>query len=126
MFCVAKKWWNIRPLNSDGTSNEILVHWASHFKGLYDTKEIPLLLLMMSENHLRNIHCNHILKHAGNNFLYFDYDHKNKRSYCIKSDKNARKAGSERQLTKIKSNTKAIRDKRNQAQPDMSVHQIRF
>ena len=37
-FCVAKKWWDIRPLNSYGTSNELLVYWASHFKGLYETK----------------------------------------------------------------------------------------
>ena len=32
-FCVAKKWWYIRPLNSDGTSNELSVYWASHFRG---------------------------------------------------------------------------------------------
>ena len=25
-LCVAKKWWDIRPLNSDGTSNQISVH----------------------------------------------------------------------------------------------------
>ena len=73
-FCVAKKWWDIRPLNSDGMSNELSVYWASHFTGFYDTKEIPILLLKMADNHLRNVCCHHMLKHAGNNFPYFDYE----------------------------------------------------
>ena len=73
-FCDAKKWWDIRPLNSDGTSKEISVHWASHFKVLYDTKEISLLVLKMADNHLRNVCCHHMLKHAGNNFPYFDHE----------------------------------------------------
>ena len=33
-FCVAKKWWDIHPLNSDSTSNQNSVHWSSHLKGL--------------------------------------------------------------------------------------------
>ena len=78
-FCVAKKCSDIRPLNSDGTSNELSVHWSSHFKGLYDTKEITLLVLKMVDNHLHNLYFHHILNHGGNNFPYFDYDVKNKR-----------------------------------------------
>ena len=34
-FCVAKKWWDIRPKNSDGASKLLLVYYSSHFKGLY-------------------------------------------------------------------------------------------
>ena len=75
-FYEANKWWDIRPLNSDGTSNQISVHWSSHFKGLYDTKEIPHLVLKMTDNHLRNLYCHNILKHGGNNYPYFDYEKK--------------------------------------------------
>ena len=69
-FCVAKKWWNIRPLNSEGTSNQILVHWSSHFKGLYDKKKIPLSVTKMADNRLRNVYCHHQLNHVGNRFPY--------------------------------------------------------
>ena len=55
-FCVDKKWWDIRPLNSDGTSNQLSVHWSSHFKGFYDTKEIPHLVLKMVDNYLHNLY----------------------------------------------------------------------
>ena len=77
-FCVAKKWWDIRPKNSNGTSNQISVHWSSHFKGLYDKKKIPLLVTKMANNHLRNVYCHHHLKHGGTSFPYFDYHAKNR------------------------------------------------
>ena len=67
-----------------------------------------------------------MLKHAGNYFPYFDYNEKNKRSDRIKNDANVSKAGVERQLTEINSDTKARRDNVNQDQPDMSVFQVRF
>ena len=38
-FCVAKKWWDIRPKNNDRTSNLLSVHWSIHFKGLYNLEE---------------------------------------------------------------------------------------
>ena len=112
---MAKKWWDIRPLNSDGMSNELSVYWASHFTGFYDTKEIPILLLKMADNHLRNLHCHHIRLHEGNNYPYFDYDIKNQRSDFIKADANVRKSKVERQLIEINSDTKSIRDAGNQA-----------
>ena len=62
-FCVANKWWDLRPLNIDGTSNHISVHWSNHFMGLYDTKKIPHLVLKMADNHLRNLYYQHIIKH---------------------------------------------------------------
>ena len=71
-FCVAKKWWDIRPLNSDSTSNQISVHWSSHFKGLYDKKKIPLAVMKMADNRLRNVFFHHQLKHGGTSFPYFD------------------------------------------------------
>ena len=36
-FCVLKKSSDLRPMNSDGTRNQMPVHWSSHFKGLYNT-----------------------------------------------------------------------------------------
>ena len=60
---VTKKWWYLRPLNSDGTSKHISVHWSNHFKGLYDKKKLPHLVLEISDNHLRNLYSHHILKH---------------------------------------------------------------
>ena len=67
-----------------------------------------------------------MLKHAGNYFPYFDYNEKNKRSDRIKNDANVSKAGVERQLTEINSDTKANRYKGNQYQPEMSVFQVIF
>ena len=112
---MTNKWWDIRTLNSDGTSNKLSVHCSSHFKGLYDTKKIPHLILKMADNHLRNLHCHHIRLHEGNNYPYFDYDIKNQRSDCIKAEANVRKARVERQLTEINYDTKSIRDAGNQA-----------
>ena len=71
-FCVAKKWWDIRPKNSDGTSNLLSVHWSSHFKGFYKKKKIPLAAMKMTDNHLRNVYCHHQLKHGGSIFPYFN------------------------------------------------------
>ena len=87
-FCVAKKWWDIRFKNSNGISNQILVHWSSHFKGLYDKKKIPPLVMKMANNHLRNVYCHHQLKHGGTSFPYFDYHTKNSIFELIKSDAN--------------------------------------
>ena len=50
-LCVARKSWDIRPQNSDGTINQIYVNWSNHFKGLYDIKKIPHLVLKMTYNH---------------------------------------------------------------------------
>ena len=33
-FCVAKKWWVIRPHNSDGTRNHMSIQWSNNFKDL--------------------------------------------------------------------------------------------
>ena len=73
-FCVAKKWWDIRPKNSDGTSNLLLVHWYSHFKSLYDQKKIPLAVMKMADNHLQLVFNHHQQKHDGIILPYFDYD----------------------------------------------------
>ena len=51
-FCVAKKWFDLRPVNSDGTSNQMSVHWSNNSKGLYYTNKIPHLVLNMVDNHL--------------------------------------------------------------------------
>ena len=81
-FCVAKKWWDIRPKNSDGTSNLLSVHWSSHFKGLYDHKKIPLVVMKIADNHLRSFYFRHQLKHGGDIFPYF-YCHKKNRTYDL-------------------------------------------
>ena len=46
-FCVAKKWWDIRLKINDRNINLLLVHWSSHFKGLYDKKKIRLKVMKM-------------------------------------------------------------------------------
>ena len=120
-FSVSKKWFDLRPMNSDGTSNQMSVLWSNHFKGLYNTKRKPHLILKMVDNHPRNLYCHHIIKHGGNHFPYLDYDKKNQRSDWIKADSSVRKARHARQLTEINSDTKARRDTGNQAEPDMSV-----
>ena len=53
-FCVANKWWDLRPLNIDGTSNQFSVYWSNHFTDQYGTKKIPQLVLKMEDNHFRN------------------------------------------------------------------------
>ena len=67
-----------------------------------------------------------MLKHAGNNFSYFDYNKKNKRSDRIKNDANVRKPWVASQFTEINSDTRAGRDAGNKAELDMSVRQVRF
>ena len=125
-FCVANNWFDLRPVNSYVTSNQMSLHWSNHFKCLYDTKKIPHLVLKMAYNHLRNLYSCHILKHGGNNFPYFDYDEKNRRSNRIKADASVRKSRHARQLTQINSNTKARGGEGNQAEPDMGVCSVIF
>ena len=84
------------------------------------------MVLKMADNHLQNLDCHHMLKHGGNNFPYFYYDVKNKRSDLIKADANVKKARVARKLTEIDSETKARRDAGNKALPDMSVCNVRF
>ena len=114
-FCVSKKWWDLIPLNSDGTSNQISVHWYNHFKGLYDTKKIRNLLLKMADIHFRNLYFHLIIKHGGDHYPYFDYNKTNQRSDRIKADASVRKENHSRQLTEINSYTNARRDAGNKA-----------
>ena len=90
-LCVANKWWDIRPRNSDGTINQLSFHCSNQFKGLYDTKKIPHLVLNMEEKRLRIIYSHHILKHGENHYPYFHYDKNNWRSDSIKADDSVRK-----------------------------------
>ena len=119
--CVAKKWWEIHPKNSDGSSKNILVHWSSHFKGLYDNKKILILVMKMADNHPRNVYCHHQLKHGGISFPYFDYHAKNRTPDLIQADSNVKKARVARKLTEIDSETKNRKEASIQALPDMSV-----
>ena len=90
-LCVAKKWFYLHPVNSDGTINQMYVHWYNHFKGLYDTNKIPHLVLKMEDNHLWNLYFHHILKHGGNHLPYFDYVENNQRLDRINADTSVRK-----------------------------------
>ena len=91
LFCVAKKWWDTRPQKSDGTRNHISVHWYNKFKSLYDTKKTPHGVLKMTDNHLRILYYNYILKHGGNHYPYLDYDEQNQRYDHINADASERK-----------------------------------
>ena len=122
-FCVAKCWWGIRPKNSNGTSNLILVHWSSHFKGLYEQKKIPILVMKMADNHLRNAFFHHQQKYGGTIFPYFNYHKKNKASDLIQAHAKVKKVRVARKLTDIDSETKNKRDASNQAVPDIIVRE---
>ena len=112
--------------HSDGTSNQMSVHWSNNYKGLYYTNKIPHLILNMEYNHLQNLYCHHILKHGGNNFPYLDYDEKYHISDRIKAYASVRKARHARHFTEINSNTKVRRDLFNQEEPDISVCSLKF
>ena len=120
-FCVANFWWGIRPKNSSGTINLLLVYWSSYFKGLYDQKKIPLAVMKMADNHLRMIFCHHQQKHDGIIFPYFDYDKKNKASDLIQTHTKVKKSRVARNLTDIDLETKKQRDASDQSVPDMSI-----
>ena len=93
---------------------------------MHNTKKIPHFVLDMEDNYLRNFYSNHIFKHGGNSYPYFDYDENNRRLDRIKAYASVRKDRHERQLTEMKSNTKARRDAGNKAKTDMSVCRVRF
>ena len=61
------------------------------------------MVMNMADNRLRNLYFHHMLKHVGNNFLYFDYDVKNKTSELVKEDTNVNKVRVERKFTEIDS-----------------------
>ena len=125
-LCVAKKWWDLRPLNSDRISYKIYVYCSNHCKGLYYTKKVPHLVLKMADNHLRHLYSRHILKHGVNHYPYLDYDENNRRSDWIKVDASVRRLRHARKLTEINSETKARRDVVNKAEHDMRVWCARF
>ena len=51
-FFVAKKSFDLRLVNSDGTINQISLHWYNHVNSLYDTKKIPHLVLKILDNQI--------------------------------------------------------------------------
>ena len=67
-----------------------------------------------------------MLKHGGNNFPYFDYEVKNKRSQFIKADANVKKARVARKLAEIDSEANKRRDACNKDLTNMSVCEVRF
>ena len=100
-LCVLKNSFDLHPINSDGTINQMSMHWSNHFKGLYYTNKIPHLVLNMADKHLWNLYFHHILKYGGNHFPYFDYDQKNQRLDRIKANASIRKARHARNFTDI-------------------------
>ena len=110
-------------LSYDSISNLSSVHWSSRFKGLYDKKKIPLAVIKMADNHIRNGYCHHQLKHGGDVFPYFDYHSKNRASDLIQADSNVKKVRVARKLTYIDSETKKKRYTSNQDLPNMSVRE---
>ena len=124
MFCVAKKWSELRPLNSDGTSNQFSIHCSYHFKGLCDTRKITHLLLKMADNHLCILYSRHILKYGGNHYPYFNYDEKNQRSDWIKPDASVSKERHASQFPEINSDTKVRRDAGNKSELYMIVRRV--
>ena len=125
-FCVANNWWDLRPRNSERTSNHISVHWYNNFKGLYDNRKIPHLLLKMADNQLHILYSHPILKHGRNHYPLFDYDENNWRSNRIKAYASVREKRHARQLAEINSDTKARRDAGNKSETDMSVLRVIF
>ena len=93
---------------------------------MYDTNEIPLLVLNMEDNQLSKYTAIIYLSMEGDNYQYFDYDEKNQILDRIKADESVRKAWVARQFIEINTDTKARRDASYKAQPDMSVCSVRF
>ena len=60
---------------------------------MYDTNEIPLLVLNMEDNQLIKYTAIIYLSMEGDNYQYFDYDEKNQILDRIKADASVRKAG---------------------------------
>ena len=52
-FCDSKNWWNIHPVNSDGSSDVQNIHWGHRFKRLHEKGKIKNNTLKMADNNLR-------------------------------------------------------------------------
>ena len=78
------------------------VHWANHFKGLYDKKKIKNGTLKMAYNHPQDLYSHHILKYGGCEFPYFDYEENIFRSYWIKLVNITKKKDNAVELNRIK------------------------
>ena len=105
----SKKWWYFRPLNSEGTSNNIYVHWANHFKVLYDKKKINHGTLKMEYNRPHDLYSLHILKYGGCVSPYFDYEENIFSLYWIKLVNITKKTDNAVELNKINKYNKAIK-----------------
>ena len=108
---------------NDGTSSLVSVHWSNHFKGLYNQKKVPLAVMKMADNHLRNVYCRHQLKHGRAIFPYFDCHANNRASDLIQAYDKVKNERAARKLTYIDSETEKKRDASNQALPDMSFRE---
>ena len=77
-FFVLKKWLNLRPVNSYVLSDAQIIHWGHRFKRLHELGEIANNTLKMADNHLRYLHCHHLLRHGSRIFYYFEFDNMNR------------------------------------------------
>ena len=59
-----KKRCNLRPMNSDGSSDMCKTHWRHHFKRIHDKGKIYNNTLKIANNHLRPLHRHHLIWHG--------------------------------------------------------------
>ena len=76
-FCDAKKWWDIRPHNSNRTSNTIYVHCSNHSNGIYETNKITHAMLKVVDNHIQILFFTIPSNMEEIINPYFDYEEKN-------------------------------------------------
>ena len=73
-FCVSKKWWDDRPLNSDGKYDLLTNHWGHYFNRIREEGKIEINTLNMADNYLCYLHCHHLLRHGDRIFPYFYFE----------------------------------------------------
>ena len=69
----SEKWWKLRPVNSDGSSDMHTIHWGHHFKRLNDKGNITNNTLKTAYNNLCVLYHHHLLRYGSRIFPYFDF-----------------------------------------------------
>ena len=77
LFCVSKRWWGKRPLDSDGKYDLLTNHWGYNFKRLHEEVKIEINTFKMDENHLLILHHHHLYRHGHTIFPCFGFENMN-------------------------------------------------
>ena len=75
-LCVTKKWWKHHPLGKCNESGLTSSKSNNHFKKLLNKEEIYLNMFKCLENHIWTLYNQHVYKHGGKAFPFFNYNNK--------------------------------------------------